>query len=219
LPTKTTTRNGQKAVTAAVAKTAEIQISRIASETLRVPIIGTSELIQHQWGVKARQQMLDNMQGRKTPKQPKNPEAEYEAAMYRLPDNGYGHPASAFKLATVEASRLYGKDVTKVGLLQFIFFFGENRGELVRINGEPRMREDTVRVGRGGADLRYRPGFPEWSAVLEVRYVSSVLTRDSVLSLIDAAGLTVGVGEWRPEKKGSFGTFMIDQDKPVEVVP
>jgi hypothetical protein len=54
--------------------------------------------------------------------------------------------------------------------------------------------------------------------VLVVTYVTSALTRGSVLSLIDAGGMGVGVGEWRPEKNGDFGTYRIDPDRPVEVV-
>lgn len=79
------------------------------------------------------------------------------------------------------------------------------------------MREDVVRVGMG-TDLRYRPEFPEWSTVLRVVYVTSALERASVLSLIDAAGMGVGVGEWRPERKGDFGTFQIDPDRDVAVI-
>jgi hypothetical protein len=53
---------------------------------------------------------------------------------------------------------------------------------------------------------------------LEVSYVTSMLTRASVLSLIDAGGMGVGVGEWRPEKKGDFGTYQVDPDRQVEIV-
>ena len=54
---------------------------------------------------------------------------------------------------------------------------------------------------------------------LEVTYVQSILTRGSaVLSLIEAGGLGVGVGEWRPEKGGDFGTYAIDPTRKVEVI-
>lgn len=197
---------------------AEIQIDRIAAETISIPILGTTPLIVHRFPEKAKKQMLDAMQGKKTPRVKKDPEAEYEAAFYRFEDDGYGFPSRGFKQATVAASRFYGSDVTKVGLRQFVCIFGEDRHELVRIAGEPRMREDVVRVGRGGTDLRYRPEFPEWATTLEVTYVTSALTRSSVLSLIDAAGMGVGVGEWRPEKDGTFGTYRIDPDRTVEVI-
>src|SRR5262245_6781033 len=198
----------------------QVQIDRIAAETIRVPILGTTPLIMHRFSEKAKRQMLDNMQGRKSPKEPKNPQAEYEAAFYRLKDGQPGFPVIAFKAATVGGARFYS-GVTMTALKQFIFFRGEvgNDGQvLAPIEGEPRMREDVVRVNRGGSDLRYRPEFSEWSTTLEVVYVTSALTRGSVLSLLDAGGMGVGVGEWRPERDGDFGTFRIDPSKDVEVI-
>jgi hypothetical protein len=165
--------------------------------------------------------MLDNMQGRKSPKVSKDPEAEYLAALYRFKgDEGTGFPVIAFKASTVGGARFYS-GVTMTALKQFMFFRGEigaDGQQLARIEGEHRMREDVVRVGRGGADLRYRPEYTEWSTSLTVVYVKSVLTRGSVLSLIDAGGMGVGVGEWRPEKDGDFGTYRIDPTKEVEVL-
>jgi hypothetical protein len=201
-----------------------ITIDPIAEETVMVPIVGTSPLLVNRFSEKAKRQMLDAMQGRKTHREPKNPEAEYEAAFYRFKDgNANGFPAIAFKLATIGAARFYGKSVTMTSLKQFMFFRGEpgkDGQQLVRITGEPRMREDVTRVGggRGGADLAYRPEFTEWSAVLDVTYVTSALTRNSVLSLIDAGGKGIGVGEWRPEKDGDFGTYRIDTTREVEVI-
>ena len=204
------------------ASTPVVQIASLQAETLLIPIVGTAPLIVHRFSEKAKRQMLDNMQGKKSPKLPKDPQAEYEGAFYRFKDDpGYGFPAIGFKAAAVEASRFYDKSVTKVALRQFIFVSGEigvDGVPLVRIDGTPTMREDVVRVGMGGTDLRYRPEFLEWRTSLELTYVSSCITRDSVLSLIDAAGMGVGVGEWRPEKQGAHGTFTIDQDREVQII-
>lgn len=203
-----------------------VEISRIAEEHLAVPIIGVTPLITHRFSEKAKRQMLDAAQGKRTPKEPKDPNAEYEAAFYRLIEGGYGFPADAFKQATVGAARFYGKQLSMTALKQFIFFrgaLGDDGRALVEIlvdsDEAVTMREDVVRVGRGGTDLRYRPQFWPWRAVLEVAYFSSVLTRESVLSLIDAGGLAVGVGEWRPERDGTFGTYRIDPDVAIEVLP
>src|SRR3954468_1368217 len=137
--------------------TPTVEISPLDAETIVVPILGTAPLIVHQWSDKAKRQMLDICQGRKSPKEPKNPEAQYEAAFYRTKDGGYGFPVLAFKAATVEASRFYGKSVTKVGLRQSLFFTGEYsptaKMQLVAITGEPHQREDVVRVGMSGTDL------------------------------------------------------------------
>lgn len=203
--------------------TPAIHIAKIASETISVPIVGTMPLIVHNFSEKSKRQMLDAQQGRKSPKQVRDPQAEYAAAFYRTKD-GYGFPVTAFKAATVGAARFYGKDVKMTELRQFLFMHGEisekDPQALVPIFGEPKMREDVVRLGgpSRSADLRYRPEFTEWSTTLLVTYVTTSLSRDSVLSLIDAGGLGIGVGEWRPEKRGEFGTYRIDPSKNVEVI-
>lgn len=199
---------------------AQVSISRIETEHMLVPIVGTAPLIVHKFSEKAKRQMLDAQQGRKSPKERRDPEADYQAAFYRTKD-GYGFPAVAFKACTIGAARFFGKDVRMTDLRQFLFFKGqmsENDPQmLVEISGEPYMREDVVRLGISGTDLRYRPAFPQWSATLEVIFVKSALTQESVLSLIDAGGMGVGVGEWRPEKKGDFGTFKLDYDREIKV--
>src|SRR5262245_23194230 len=176
----------------------QIQISKIATETNRVPLIGKTPLIVHRFSEKAKKQMLDAMQGVKTPKTPKDPEAEYEAAFYRLADGSPGFPVLGLKSATVGAARFYGKEVTMTALRQFLFFHGEVGSDgsgLVRIIGDAEMREDVVRLGKG-TDLRYRPQFMPWKTEVDVTYITSALTRDSVLGLIDAGGFGVGIGEW-----------------------
>ena len=205
------------------APTAEVVIQPIAAETVLVPIIGTAPLIVHNFSEKSKRQMLDGQQGRKRQKEIRDPEAEYEASFYRMKD-GYGFPVTAFKAATVGAARFYGKDVKMTELRQFMFMHGEisenDPQSLVPIYGEARMREDIVRLGGAGrpAALRYRPEFPDWSTTLLVTYVTSSMSRESVLSLIDAGGMGIGVGEWRPERRGDFGTYQIDPTRDVEAV-
>jgi hypothetical protein len=208
--------------------TDRIEISRIGTTTMRVPIVGTAPLIVHNFSEKSKRQMLEAQQGKKSPKEIRDPQAEYGAAFYRIHDEDglarYGFPVTAFKAATIGAARFYGKDVSMTSLRQFLFFHGTltkaDPQQLVEIIGEPEMREDIVRLGgmARSADLRYRPQFLEWSAHLEVTYVTSSLSESSVLSLIDAGGLGIGVGEWRPEKRGEFGTYAIDQDRDIAVV-
>jgi len=205
---------------------AAIQIDKIGAQTIKVPIIGTAPLIVHNWSEKAKRQMLDAQQGRKKVKEIRDPQADYEASLYRIAaqDGGhdlYGFPVLAFKAATIGGARFYDKSVTMTMLRQCMFFKGvvtkADPAQLVQIHGEPRMREDVVRVGQG-TDLRYRGEFTEWHAELVITFVTSSLSQGSVLSLIDAGGMGVGVGEWRPQRSGEYGTYMVDTDKPIEVL-
>lgn len=205
-----------------------IEIQKIQAETMIVPIRGTSPLIVHNFSEKSKRQMLDTQQGKKKVKELRDPQAEYEAAFYRIHNEGepdsFGFPMLAFKAATTGAARFYDRSVTMTSLRQFMFMHGiltkADPQQLVRIEGEPRMREDVVRLGgpSRSADLRYRPEFTDWSTQLRVTYVKSALSRDSVLSLIDAGGLGIGVGEWRPEKRGEFGTYTVDETRDIEII-
>ncbi|MGV1079704.1 MAG: hypothetical protein ACOYD1_07610 [Candidatus Nanopelagicales bacterium] len=199
-----------------------LTLTELDTKTILVPIIGTAPLVMHKFSAKAKRQMLDKMQGRKNVNEIRNPEKDYEEAMYRMDNGDYGFPAIAFKAATTGASRFYGKSIPMTVLRQCLFFegiFSTAEGQkLTRIIGEPHMREDIVRVGVGGTDLRYRPEFSEWAAELVITYVTSMLSEDSVLSLVNAGGMGVGVGEWRPQRSGDFGTYRVDTTKPIEVL-
>lgn len=173
--------------------------------TVLIRLVGDSPLICHAWSEKAKRQMRDKQMGKATAgKEHKDPNADYEAAFYRLDDGRPGFPCIAFKAAAVSGARQL-KDM-KMTFLRGAFHID---GELVPIEGEPQMREDMVRVGMGTADIRYRPEFPEWSVVLPVKFNRNAITLEQVVGLFNVAGFAVGVGEWRPEKDGPYGRFSV----------
>ena len=97
----TVTTNGKapKAPAKAPAQSSAVNtlsVPALRKECILVPIIGSSPLITHRFSEKAKRQMLDAMQGRKAPKEPKDPVAEFEAAKYKLDDGRQGFPATGF---------------------------------------------------------------------------------------------------------------------------
>jgi len=203
-----------KRAAAAAASTTETPVAQIVlepipKEILEIRIEGSTPLIVHQWSEKAKRIMLEAMQGVKKPKEPKDPVAEYEATIYRLTDERYGFPAIGFKAATVSGARAFKGSVTMAALRPMLYFFPDDPATgLVAIAGEPHMREDVVRVGNGGTDLRYRAEFSEWSATLRVEFSPHLIDRKSVLALVSEGGRN-GIGEWRPEKGGVNGTYEV----------
>ncbi|MEI7780333.1 MAG: hypothetical protein WCJ18_00235 [Planctomycetota bacterium] len=209
-----------------------LHIDKLDAETIKIPLVGTAPLIVHKWSEKAKLEMLANMQGKKRPKENKDPQAEYLASMYRIAnENGedeYGFPAVGFKTAMVDACRYYDKSCPMTLIRQCVFVRGivtkADPQQLVRLlntdggRAEPMMREDVVTVGRNGKDLRYRGEFSTWQTELSVTYVKSSISRESVVSLLDASGMGVGVGEWRPQRGGDYGTYMIDPARAIQVV-
>lgn len=185
---------------------APMTLPELRIQTMTVSLAGDSPLICHAWSQKAKQELLQKqMKKAKGAKEAKNPERDFEESLYHHPEGGYGFPAVAFKSAAVDScSHIAG--VTKVearGAFHII-------GDMVRINGTPTMREDMVRIGMGTADIRFRGEFKVWSATFVVRYNTNVLSPEQILNLFNTAGFAVGVGEWRPQKDGSFGMFHVE---------
>lgn len=71
------------------------------------------------------------------------------------------------------------------------------------------MREDMIRVQRGGADMRWRGQVSNWSMKLPITYSKNMLSDEQVANLVETAGFSCGIGEWRPEKSGDNGTFSL----------
>lgn len=197
------------AQTATAAETAPqvvgLMIPKVEIRHMEITLIGDSPLICHAWSQKAIAMMLDKqMKKAKAAKAAKDPQADYEASLYRTADGGYGFPCVAFKAAAVGACRFSeGIKMTEArGAFHVV-------GELAPIIGEPRPRQDMVRVGMGTADVRFRGEFPSWSVTLTVAYNAEALSPEQIVNLFNIAGFGVGVGEWRPEKDGSYGRFHV----------
>lgn len=190
-----------------------ISLQRLARDELTIRIKGTAPLIMHRFDEKTRKQMLETQKKTiRTARAAKDPDANYQASIYRLPDGRPGMPAVAFKAATIGAARNFDKRIVNMTMLKnALFFTGQGPEQLVLIDGEPVMREDVVRVGMSKtADLRYRAMFVDWTAELTVIYLPTRLERATVVALVDAGGMG-GVGEWRPSKSdtGSYGTYEV----------
>ena len=184
-----------------------ISIPQIAIQRLMVKVIGDSPLITHAWAEKAIRQIKDKQAKKATKgKEARDPEADYQAAFYRTDDGVPAMPSVAFKSAAVSACRDLDMKMTEARGRFHV------EGEFIEIIGEPRMREDMVRVGMGTADIRYRPEFVKWSAILPITYNSTQISPEQIINLLNVAGFGVGVGEWRPEKNGQYGRFHVASD-------
>lgn len=189
-----------------------ITLPALNLQRVSLMLVGDSPLICHAWSAKAKRAMLDKqMKKAKTARAAKSPEDDFIEALYLLPpgatwgeQTGYGFPAVAFKSAAVDAcSHVSG--VTKV-LARGAFHLD---GEWVEIQGEPSPREDMVRIGMGVADIRYRGEFKQWKASLTIRFNANVLSAEQIVNLFNTAGFAIGVGEWRPQRDGSYGMFHV----------
>lgn len=185
-----------------------IQIQKPDIRTITFNIKGTNPLICHKWDEKTEKEMLDKQMKKKVgPRKAKNPEAEYKASLYKLSGGTYGFPAVGFKSAAVRAAKMVD-GMTMIDTQQ-MFHVLADENDCVRIKGTPTMRKDMVRLQGQTADIRFRGEFREWEATLNVEYNAGVISDEQLCNLFELAGFSVGVGEWRVTKSGSFGTFTL----------
>jgi len=201
---------------AAPAAPQPVALLAIDVRTMLVPLVGTSPLIVHRFGDKARRQIEDKQQKKaKTAKAPRDPEADFLASLYPMPGHEagaegaiYGFPASAFKNSAVDACSFIS-GLTKV-LARGAFHIQEETGGLVQLEYKRlAQRCDTVTIAMGTRDLRYRAEFSGWKATLRVQYNAAVISPEQIINLYNVAGFSIGVGEWRPQRDGSYGRFSV----------
>lgn len=87
-------------------------------------------------------------------------------------------------------------------------------GSEIPIESPDQWEVDTraVRIpATGGRILCHRPCFQNWSLrftlMIDPDFISVKLMRE----IVDAAGLRIGLGDFRPACKGPYGTFVVDE--------
>lgn len=206
-------------------ETTTVIIPAIDIRTATIKVIGDSPLIMHAWSDKAKQMILDKQMKKAKSKghDAKNPVEDFIESMYWLDgkpmehteeafaaaiENGarFGFPATAFKASAVSAA--FRSGVTKNMVAMNGAFHID--GEFVEIRGVPHIREDMVRILKGGADIRFRGQFDEWSAIFTAKYNAAVLSLEQLVNMFNLGGFASGLGEWRPEKGGTFGMYHVE---------
>jgi len=188
---------------------------------LKVENMPNSPLVIHAFSAKAREMMkMRQEQGStsnsKRNRKPKDFNALYNEARHLAKQGWDGIAAAAFRNAMVSACRTVGVKMTLAKLAFSIEADGVDRDSgmpLVKIYGTPIKFESTVRLETGVADVRIRPRWDKWHAMVRVRYDADMLTAEDVANLLMRAGMQCGICEGRPDSKNScgqgWGTFSI----------
>ena len=191
-------------------------------------IIGSTPLICHAWSHKAKMEMLQKqVKATRGGKEARDPDYDFVNSLYEMgKDKGgkaiFGFPVTGIKdsflsaahkdrgvpRSTARAALWLDAEMVRVrpALSQAICDM-----PLVRIWGDqPVMREDMVRIGAGlnkTANLAYRPQFTIWAIRIKGRINVEQLPEEALGVLIEQAGMMTGIGEWRNDKSGVFGSY------------
>jgi hypothetical protein len=198
-------------------KDTEISIIDIHQGNSAFALLGTSPMIFNCVSAKAWRALLGpEATGRRSRAEraqafKHNPIEEYRDSVYRWEGDDrptrLKFPCPAFKGAMATAALdLKGVAKTEIGRLCWV------EGYMTDVWGVPELLMSVVRSADMAKtpDIRTRAILREWCCVISVNFVEPKLNANTVAKLLAAAGITVGIGDFRQEKgKGSFGQFRL----------
>lgn len=113
-------------------------------------------------------------------------------------DGGSFHKAGKKQVTTKESSILYAcLDI---------------RGVSIKIEHRQPWRVDTrpiVIPSTKGRVLAHRPMFDDWALTFEMELDDKMIDPKFLRSIVDDAGKRIGLGDFRPSRKGPYGKFVM----------
>jgi hypothetical protein len=177
-----------------------------------VKIEGTSPLLMHRFSdkseVKLGSSMTATMKG-----QAKSPREQAEEAAYRDEKGWLFLPGPNVMASVISAGRFIkaGKRQLTTGATSLVTG-GLSIKEIVLPFGTKDFEVDARSVVNQAVRARvmcYRPRLDKWSLAFTLEVDDTFFSIDIVRQLIDEAGKKIGLGAFRPEKKGPFGRFHV----------
>lgn len=197
------------------AEAGTLHIDALKQGRVKLRMIGNTPLYFNAMSAKAKRSLLIGG-AKKTAAERKaikhDPEQEFRDSAYRKRDGEtlLCFPAPGVKGAMATAA-LETPGVTKTSVQRLIFLPQQK----IQIWGKPYLKMDVVRSAdmNKTPDVRTRAFLPRWVAEVDIAYVTPTLSAHSIVSLLQNAGVIVGIGDFRQEKgRGSFGTFSVAGD-------
>lgn len=173
------------------------------NKTITVTIRGLSPLLMHRFPLQA----VEALQ--KLP-----PDKQAEEAAYRTGDGGLMIPGVNIQRALVSAAA-FSKGKGRASLQKQVaagLFILEAECSLgtktYAIDSRP-----VVIAATKGRIVRHRPRIDTWATKFTIDYDPVLLSEKEVRTIVDDAGTRVGLLDFRPERKGPFGRFMVTEWK------
>jgi hypothetical protein len=202
-----------KAQTTTIPKT--VDVPDIETQIAPFTLVGLSPLLVNNFSEKSKQELEDSSTGKVVKgkrgakgKPARIPEEEYQRARILDAKGRDCIPARWIKQALVTAAGMPDVNIETKVVQRTIFVLGD----LIPIESESgvHMRTDWVRRGPWSSKTpmqAYRACFDDWTISLRVQFEPRLISLSWLVYLIRRAGLSVGLCEWRPEKKGEMGRF------------
>jgi hypothetical protein len=191
-------------------KKVEVKMDPLLIATLKVKIVGITPLLLNRLSDKEKQSMLDKQMGKGSEKNKiRDPKQEVEDKIHKISDNKVGIPIISIKKSMVEAAPYL--DVDKKLIRGSLFIIPEENN-LVTVDYKKMVINEAITRDSGinrTPRTTFRPEFRDWSTEFTVKYNARQITPEQILGLLKLAGFHIGVGSWRPQCDGTYGTFTV----------
>ena len=136
-----------------------------------------------------------------------------EDKIYKDSDDKIYIPATWFQGCIVEAGKqkkMLGKGSSKATYSKVAGSSVEINPFEIELNSKWKVFSIlAVNPTTRGKNVLHRPQFDKWKIDFEVTFDEETIEVPVMKELFDIAGRVVGVGDWRPSKKGRFGKFQV----------
>lgn len=181
-------------------------------KTIKVEIRGTTPLLIHRFGEEAE----TSKQSRAAMVADVDPRAAARKVAYIAPDgtfyfssfsipNAMGSAGSNHKMrGTRRTARFVVPSAIRMTSDTITILNGHGPAKDFEVDSRP----VTIPATKGRI-MRHRPRFNEWGAKFDLVVNETLMTVELAQQLLEEAGQQIGVGDFRPEKRGPFGTFRV----------
>lgn len=144
-------------------------------------------------------------------------ETRAEKKVIRNEDNEIGLPVEYMLAALIGAGRHVknGKDKVSTATTTTLYSFLMIKDEFLKFTEQGKTWKTDMRRGvldNGGKKVAVsivRPLFKKWETSFTIEVDTTVASVEVVKQVFEAAGLKIGVGDFRPSKRGPFGMFSV----------
>lgn len=181
-------------------------------KTVNVEIRGTSPLLIHRFSESAeqakptRRQIVTDVDPRAEALKNAYVAADgtYYFSAFAIP-NAMGAAGSGYKMrGTRKTLRFVVPSAVRVTTDAITIMNGAGPAQAFEVDGRP----VTIPATKGRI-MRYRPRFDCWGAQFSLLIDDNQIDLENVHRLLNDAGQSIGIGDFRPEKRGPFGTFRV----------
>lgn len=207
-----------------VRKVEKVEITQIKTRKVMFSIVGVTPIIVHRFAVKAWRELLLPSRKKNRAEREANlkhdPVAEFRGCLYlnrnkqtptmfHLPSGMIHQSTAAAALDMPGATRASIERLVSVSTPDLFLY------------GLPYLKADMIRNSDPNRtpDVRIRPCLPRWCIKdIQMEYKVDPLNDSQILNLVAAAGVICGLGDYRPQKGGTFGKFRLAEANDAELL-